>query len=127
MRGAAWIPSVDVTRSKQPPVTATQKRCLSLLKKQGVTPASDADVFLAYTGCDLFFAAERLLTDTRGGSDRQRLAAAAGALGGSYSPVITFSDSFSNNRLDGPSVARTFAYTQSCSCFAYNGALTTMH
>jgi hypothetical protein len=126
MRGVGWLPSLDVAVNKLPARTAAQNRCLALLKSQGVVPAGSADFYLAYTTCDTVFALERLLKDSNGVSDRGALTAAARALGTSYAPVITFADRFSAQGLDGPELARTFRYTEACSCFEYDGGLEPM-
>lgn len=126
MRGVGWVPSLDAALNKLPAQTVPQGRCLSLLKSQGVVPAGSADLYLAYATCDTVFALERLLKDSNGVSDRGTLIATARTLGTGYAPVITFADRFSAEGLDGPRMARTFRYSQECSCFEYDGALKEM-
>lgn len=122
MRGIGWLPSLDVAVNKLPAQTAAQSRCLGLLKSQGVVPAGSADLYLAYTTCDTVFALERLLKDSNGVSDRTTLIATARSLGTSYAPVVTLAARFSADGLDGPVLARTFRYSEACSCFEYDGA-----
>ncbi len=121
MTGMGWQPALDAAVDKQPTRTATQTRCLALLRSANVVPQGSSDLYYIYSVCDTFFAYERLLADTRGRSTISDIGAAAARLGSSLRPVGTFGLAFAAGRLDGPATRRAFRYDVACSCFLYSG------
>ncbi len=120
MRGAGWLPSVDITVA--PALTSNQRRCLTLLRGGGVSPkAGGSDYNSAYAACDTFFFLEALLQRSRGQSGAQSLRSAAESLGSTYSSPLTIDGrtAFRSSQHDGPTTIRPFGYVEACSCFRY--------
>lgn len=126
MRGIGWLPALDVSVSALPARDKQQTRCLTILRSRGLAPQSSADLYFAYGMCDAFFLYERILTETRGASDLQRVITAARQLGTSYSSALTLGQRFGPERLDGPALVRVFQYNAGCKCFAYVRPATTL-
>ena len=67
--GVGWFSAIDVAGNRQPPRTAPQDRCLTLLRAGGLTPVAYNDLVSAYTFCDSLFLYEAALKATNGNSD----------------------------------------------------------
>ena len=121
--GSGWLPYLDVSRIKQPALTAPQQRCLSLLKAKGVIPAQYADFVAAYTTCDAFFLYERALKVTRGVSRADVVRNAIEAFGTTYTgaTAIDAKTGFGPGDHDAPSVYRPWRWQRDCDCFLYTG------
>ena len=124
VRGYGWMPQVDVNANNQPPKTASQQRCLALLKSQGVVPSQYNDFHAAYTTCDGLFLYEAALRRTGGDDRATSVAAAIAALGTSHEGVGVHETrtSFAGGRREAPAVYRAWSYVGDCSCFRFRSA-----
>lgn len=121
---AGWLPYLDVSKVKQPPLTAPQKRCLSLLKSVGVIPQQYSDYVAAYTTCDAMFLYETALKATRGTSTSAVVARAIEALGTTYKGVTAHEarTGYGPDDHDAVSLYRPWTWQPDCKCFLYIGA-----
>ncbi|MBV9291956.1 MAG: ABC transporter substrate-binding protein [Frankiales bacterium] len=123
VHGAGWMPEVDVDPSNQPPKTAAQKRCLSLLLSEGIKPSQYNDFVSAYTTCDGLFLYAAALSLTRGDSAAAAAVGAITRLGTSYSAVSTYDGAtyYKPTHRDAPAEYRLWSWVNGCSCFRYHG------
>ena len=124
VRGYGWMPQIDVNANNHPPKTASQQRCLTLLKSQGVVPSQYNDFHSAYTTCDGLFLYEAALRRTGGDERAASVAAAIGALGSTHAGVGVHETrtSFAGGRREAPAVYRAWSYVGDCSCFRFRSA-----
>jgi hypothetical protein len=123
IHGSGWIPYLDVSASKQPPKTAPQQRCLSLLKSVGIIPSLYNDFHAAYTTCDAMFLYEVALKATRGASSAGVVMRAIEALGSSYKGATSIDarTGFGTGDHDAVAVYRPWTWRKDCECFLYTG------
>ena len=96
-----WLPSWDVTAPQSPPVTASEKLCLSILAKAGQRVDSQVAKGLAFWTCDTLFFLDAAL-DRATVLNPAGLSAAVDALGTTYAGVGTFGTRYGPGRHDGP-------------------------
>lgn len=119
--GVGWLPSLD--RSADSARTPPQTACLADLRKgAGVTPASGADRFFAFSTCDAFALYDAALRRTAGHTPQAEVVAAVHSLGTTFAPASTPAADFSGTRRTGPRQGRVFAWATGCGCFDYTGS-----
>jgi hypothetical protein len=89
MHGVGWLPSADTLNLQQSPPTPTGRRCLDLMKKQGLQPTSNSDYVYIYGPCDSFGLYEAVLKATNGDSTTNTVMRALAAVGKSYVSAST--------------------------------------
>jgi hypothetical protein len=89
MQGVGWMPASDTQNTQQAPPTSTAVRCLALLQKQGLRPASAADYAYAYGPCDSFGLYEAALRATNGDAARTAIMRALPVVGQTYVSAST--------------------------------------
>jgi hypothetical protein len=122
VHGYGWMPVEDVRPAAYPKPNAPQARCLALLKKKGVKPASGPDYVYAYAFCEALLVYEQGLLATRGDSTGSRVVQAVKALGTRFPSTTNQGGSlFAPDRPDAPRFARHLVYSSGCACFTYTG------
>lgn len=124
VKGYGWMPAQDLSPRSQPPLTAGQKRCLTLLKSQKVVPANFGDYTNAYRICDGVFAYELALKADGTKTQGSALIAALDGLGTSFSDpdVLDGATLLTRARANNaPSHLRAVVYSSGCQCFVYTG------
>lgn len=122
MQGVGWLPASDTQNLQQAPPTATGTRCLALMQKQGLRPASNADYAYAYGPCDVFSLYEAALRATNGDASTAAVMRALAVVGPTYVSASTLEGKVtttSTGRI-GAGTARLFAFTGGR--FQYTGA-----
>lgn len=127
--GFGWEPSVDVDPLHQPyGWTASEKRCLNLIKSRGLTPHGYNDYMEAFTTCDgltLYDAA--LKADGGQTGAGQVLAALQSVIG--KTPLASLYDGrgrYASDDHGGPAVYRQWGWSSGCACFRYTGPTRTV-
>jgi ABC-type branched-subunit amino acid transport system substrate-binding protein len=110
-KGVGWLPVLDSANTSQEPTTATARRCLDMVKKEGVNPASPADTFFVYGPCDSFELFAAVLRATNGDASAAAVTRALPGVGGSYVAASTVGGRVGvrNGRV-GPGAARLFGW-----------------
>jgi hypothetical protein len=119
-----WLPSQDVSPSQYGPPNAALRRCLALLKSQGITPSSAADYSYSESICEALFAYEAALGKTLGVLTGSAVVAGLDGIGTAFRSAFDL-DGAANfsaaRRNDVPRVYRQATYGGNCSCFSYGG------
>ena len=119
MRGVGWISAMDVSSPSYS--RPEQKRCIGIMRSQGVNLTRQADYVIAFTACDAFFLLEATLNRTGGQSAYSALTSGVEGLGSGFAAsVLTGGTLFGPGRHYGPREFSTFAYTAGCDCFRYS-------
>lgn len=120
-KGVGWLPALDDAGDVTP--TPAADACVATLRSQGIAPSTRSDHYFAFSPCDAFGLAEKVLTQSRGATDARRWNAGLDAVGTGFlgATVLDGRTDFRDRRREGPARARAFAYTQDCSCFRYAG------
>jgi hypothetical protein len=128
MHGFGWLPAADVTVGKAPEPTPPQRRCLDMLKAEGIVPSQYNDFINVYTTCDALFLYEAALRSTAGSTDSSSVVQAITSLGTSYQSATTLqaATQFTSRRRDAPSQYRRWGWDAGCSCFVYSGQTAAM-
>jgi hypothetical protein len=119
-----WLRSQDVSPSQYDKPNQAKRRCLSLLKSQGVTPASSADYSYSESICEALFAYEAALGKSGGVLSGPAVIQGLEQLGTSVQSVFSLhgAANFSPvRRNDVPRLYREAVWQDVCSCFAYQG------
>jgi hypothetical protein len=126
-KGIGWIPSIDITPSRNPPngpySNDARRACLALMSKHGIT-FSDANAeSIAYAHCNEFW----LIRDAfkrmgDGPITRDALLRAVESFGTSFQAANGFETRFGPGRHDGAGAARYYAYDGGCGCMTYTSA-----
>ena len=122
--GFGMIPSVDVDPSHQPYAwNATEKRCLEMLKSQGLVPKGYNDFFEAFTTCDALFLYAGALAADGGQSQLPSVVGALSSVIGRTQLSSTYGGAghFVANQHGGAAVWRQWGWVGGCSCFQYAG------
>ena len=119
MKGTGWSTPMD--QSQFSLARPEQKRCLQILRHQGVSVTRPADYLLAESACDPFFLLEDALKITRGHTDHLSLRQGIEELGSSFqSGVLTGATQLRAGRHYGTAELALFGYIASCDCFRYS-------
>lgn len=118
-RGGGWSPILDV--DSQPPMSATQKECVSLAKSGGLVPSNNTDLWTLYAVCDSIFVLRAALTTTRGHAGYDELRHAIEGLGRSFRGGVALEGALALSPSRHAAVSRgaEFSYLTTCSCFRY--------
>ena len=119
MAGAGWLEVFDISRPTHD--SPVQKRCLGIVQPR-VQLKTTADYYLAFAACDAFFLLEAALLKNGGHAEPDQLRAGVAALGST--PVVSAISgrtSLSESKRAGAVEWTPFAYTSTCTCFAYSG------
>ena len=118
MKGAGWSTPMD--QSQFSLARPEQKRCVQILRRQGVSVTRPADYLLAESACDPFFLLQDALKKTGGHTDHLSLRQGIEALGSSFqSGVLTGTTQLRAGRHYGTAQLALFGYFASCDCFRY--------
>ena len=123
IHGFGWLPMEDVPVADYGPLNANQKRCLSLLKSQGIKPAATADYVYAWQICEPFFLYEASLKATGGRTDLESVVAGIRGLGSSFESITNLGGQALHGpgRSDAIAAARPLVYAEACGCWKYTG------
>ena len=123
IHGFGWLPMEDVPVADYGPLNANQKRCLSLLKSQGIKPAATADYVYAWQICEPFFVYEASLKATGGRTDQASVVAGIRSLGSSFVSTTNLDGQALHGpgRSDAIAAARPLIYADACGCWKYTG------
>ena len=110
-KGVGWLPVLDTQNTTQEPATTTATRCLDMLEKQGVVPASAADTFFILGPCDSFELYAAVLRATNGDASSAAVGRALPGVGASYVAASTVGGKVGvrNGRVS-PGAARLFGW-----------------
>jgi hypothetical protein len=110
-KGVGWLPVLDSADTAQEPATATARRCLDMLAKQGVTPVSAADSFNVLGPCDSFELYAAVLRATNGDPSAEAVTRALPGVGAGYTSAATVGGRVAvrGGRI-GPGAARLFGW-----------------
>jgi hypothetical protein len=100
---------------------ASDRRCVQLVKRAGLSPAVQLDYALVLYECGPFLLLDAALRDSSGStSDLRR---AIDSLGTSFAGpgLVRDATRFGPRRYDGPELFRAFAYVTACQCIRYSG------
>ncbi|HZQ88094.1 MAG TPA: hypothetical protein VFA83_24815 [Acidimicrobiales bacterium] len=113
MQGVGWLPASDTQNTQQAPPTSTAARCLALLQKQGLRPASAADYAYVYGPCDTFSLYEAALRATNGDSTTSAVMRALPVVGQTYVSASTVDGKIAVSPAGriGAGAVRLFAWT----------------
>ncbi|HVX69761.1 MAG TPA: hypothetical protein VHA79_08740 [Mycobacteriales bacterium] len=120
--GYGWLPSQDVPPTYNPKPNASQRRCVSLLRSQGVKPRSAADFGYAYNACEAVFLYEKALELTGADPDGAAVSSAIASIGGGFESMLNLNgrSTFSNaRRNNAPAFYKPINWDGNCSCFRY--------
>jgi hypothetical protein len=124
MRGVGWTAALDVSAPRF--TRPEQKRCLAVMRSQGVALTRQADYVIALTACDAFFLAEAALLRNGARSSLSELRASIEGLGSAFSASLLVGKTLLGpGRHHGPSEYAVFGYQAACDCFRYTGAART--
>ncbi|HEU5035158.1 MAG TPA: hypothetical protein VFT62_10460 [Mycobacteriales bacterium] len=120
LHGVGNSPYTDISAAR---ATATDARCLALIRPIGINPGNYDDRGQAVFTCGPFLLLEAALQRTRGDASASGLAAAVAGLGNAFAApdVLAGSTSYSSSRRDGGDLVQTFGYVSSCRCIRYSG------
>jgi hypothetical protein len=123
MHGYGWLPVQDTPPAKWlPSVTPSGKRCIAMVRKEGLTPSSAADYSYVLNVCEALFVYERALRATNGHHDGSLIKPAIEAAGRFDSAINLEGGSVLSRTVhDAPSRVRHFAWDGECRCFVYTG------
>jgi hypothetical protein len=124
MHGYGWMPAQDVPPSKWPATSSSGKRCIEMVRKQGLSPSSATDYSFVLNTCEALFLYERALRVTNGSHDGRLVIGAIEAMGKTFVSALNLEGGsfYSRTAHDAPSRVRHFAWDGGCSCFTYRGA-----
>lgn len=124
MHGYGWLPVQDTPPTKWlPSVSASGKRCIEMVRKQGLSPSSAADYSFVLNVCEALLVYERALRVTNGHHDGALVKQAIEAEGAFDSAMNLEGGSLLSGTVhDAPSRVRHFAWDGDCRCFTYRGA-----
>lgn len=119
VKGIGWLPALDDAGDLTP--TPASDACVTMLKSQGVSPATRSDHYFAFAPCDTFGLAAKVLTQTRGDAAARQWNAGLNAVGTGFSgaAMVEGRTDFRDSRREGPARARVFTWVTDCSCFRY--------
>jgi ABC-type branched-subunit amino acid transport system substrate-binding protein len=126
LHGYGWMPGIDVDQTHQPyAATPQQAACQAKLKHQGLNPTAYNDFMFAYVTCDSLELYAKALTLTGGRSDPADIRAALLQVMPHFTGAATYAGAYgvSTRQRGGPGQYREIAWTDSCSCFTYRGAV----
>lgn len=121
--GLGWLPAIDSNRVASPLPAA--RRCLQDLQRiAGITPQGAVDRAYAFGACDTAGLYDAALRKTSGNAEVSAVLGAVSALGDDFSSASSYGErtDFRGGRRTGPSQGRVFAWSTSCTCFAYTGS-----
>jgi hypothetical protein len=122
--GFGWQPSADVDPTHQPYAwTASEKRCLALLKSQNLTPHGYNDFVSAFTTCDgLALYAKALAADGGQTAASPVVSALATVIPKTQlASVYGGTGRYSAEEHGGPSEYREWGFSAACTCIRYEG------
>jgi len=125
VHGFGWLPSQDVSPSQYGAPNASQAKCLSDLRSQGIVPSAAADYGYAYNVCEAVFVYQDALGTDGGSTTGTAVSAAIARLGTSFVSTTDLNGSsvFSTAKQnDAPAVYRPIDWETACSCFEYTGS-----
>jgi hypothetical protein len=127
LHGIGWSPGLDIDDPHKP-LSAADKRCLSLIKQSGGTVSGWQNIYVATTICSDVFFLDAALRKSGANAQGSALMAAVGALGTSFvSPgIVEGRTSFGPSRRDGAGAVAPFGYVAACRCLKYTGAAFTV-
>jgi hypothetical protein len=115
--GVGWTPPNDVDLSRRPHDITTSELCDSILIAAGFAGSG----FYTTSACDTIFFIKAVLDRTTDTSP-QGFRAAAESLGSDFRSPFTFTTLLGPGRHDGAASVQTFAWDDSCPCYAYVGS-----
>jgi len=118
MKGAGWSAAMDVS---SPSLTRPeQRRCVAVMREQGVALRRSADSIMALTACDAFFLLESALMASKGQSDPASMRRAIESTGTRFAAgMLTGTTLLQPQRHYGVSQLALFGYVGTCDCFRY--------
>lgn len=121
VHGYGWLPSQDVVPDRWPPMTASSKRCVSMVKSKGVQPTTPIDYSLVFSTCEALFLYEQALRTTKGSSDLSAVVPAVESIGTGFQSTINLDGAsvYGSTVRDAPTRYRYFAWDDNCSCYTY--------
>lgn len=121
VHGYGWLPSQDVVPDRWPPVTASSKRCISMVRSKGVQPSTPIDYSLVFSTCEALFLYERALKATGGHSRLDAVVPTIESIGTGFESTINLDGRSVYGRTirDAPARYRHFAWEDGCSCYTY--------
>jgi hypothetical protein len=121
--GMGWWPDFDVSSDVTTYATKAAHRCFAILNSEGALDTSSQNAGLQeLEDCETFFFLEAVVKgETHVSVNGVR--AAAARLGDAFNSTLTIDGltDFGQQKHDGVSVYRPFAYRDGCGCFAYTG------
>lgn len=124
VHGYGWMPSQDVMPAKWPPMTASAKRCLSMVRGQGVEPTTAIDYALVFSTCEALFVYERALKATAGREGLSAVVPKIESIGTTFQSTINLEGRsvITHAVRDAPARYRYFAWNDDCDCYTYRGS-----
>lgn len=121
MHVIGWEPLLDVAPNRYPAYSSSAKRCLALMKTQGITPTAAADFMYVMNVCDAVFTYESALTVTGGNSDPVAITRAIEATNTAHVSATTVGglSVLTRSRHDAPAGYRVAGFQSACACFVY--------
>jgi hypothetical protein len=122
LHGMGWLPGLDIDDPHQP-LTAVERRCLSLVKQGGVTVSGWQNTYVAMMECSLVFFLQDALQHSAGDARGPALMAGVERLGTTFvAPGTVAGRTFLGpRRHDAPAAVAPFGYDGACSCLKYVG------
>ena len=128
VHGYGWMPSQDVIPAKWPPMTDSAKRCVSMVRNEGVEPTTPIDYSLVFSTCEAMFVYERALNATAGRSGLSDVVPKIESIGTTFQSTINLEGRsvISHAVRDAPARSRSFAWNDDCDCYTYRGSSVVM-
>lgn len=120
--GIGYAPVYDVP-FEDAPADPGLRRCINLMRREGLELPSQFARYLAAEMCDTFFSLQAAGRGAGEPLSAEGLIAGLHALGSSYASAVSPRTSFANQRRDGAAAYRRVAFFDNCTCFKYTSGL----
>jgi hypothetical protein len=105
-------------------LSPADQRCVQLVKRGGVSPATYSDKATVLFECGPFLLLDAALRASGGDGTTAALSSAVASLGSAFAApgVLRGATYYTPSRHDGPALAQVFGFTPGCSCLRYSSS-----
>lgn len=122
--GIGWSPFIGVAPDQDPAsaATAPRRRCLDLMKRNGMSYDDRNAEAIALLQCDMVWFVEETIK-LGGPITTANFVANVHKLGAEYLSTVNFANRFGPDRHDGAAALRRQAFFEDCTCFKYTSGV----